>query len=104
MVTERHEGEHGRLPVRMGRGEGRGHLAETWRSRSMMRPQRFQTPLAMLRADPDHSVGEQRYLVLGMSNQRRLLVAAFAERPPRTRLISARRATGKERRQYEEEG
>jgi len=37
--------------------------------------------------DPDHSVGEERYVVLGMSNQRQLLVVAVAERPPRTRLI-----------------
>ncbi|MBI3680299.1 MAG: hypothetical protein HY235_07870 [Acidobacteria bacterium] len=37
-----------------------------------------------------------------MSNQRRLLVVAVAERPPRTRLISARRATPSERRRYEE--
>jgi hypothetical protein len=64
----------------------------------------FGDPLAVLLPDPDHSVREQRYLVLGMSNQRRLLVIAFAERPPRTRLISARRATRKERRKYEEEG
>lgn len=64
----------------------------------------FSDPLAMLQADPDHSVGEQRYLVLGMSNRRQLVVVAFAERPPRTRLISARRATRKERKQYEEEG
>ena len=41
-------------------------------------------------ADPDHLRGEERYLLLGMSNRRRLLVVAFAERPPRTRLISAR--------------
>lgn len=60
-------------------------------------------PLAMLQSDPAHSVDEERYIVLGMSNRRRLLVVAFAERPPRTRLISARRATRKERRQYEEE-
>ena len=33
-----------------------------------------------------------------MSNQRRLLVVAFTERPPRTRLISARQATRRERR------
>ena len=57
----------------------------------------------MLQSDPAHSVDEERYIVLGMSNRRRLLVVAFAERPPRTRLISARRATRKERRQYEEE-
>ena len=64
----------------------------------------FGDPLAILLPDPDHSVREQRYLVLGMSNRRRLLVVAFAERPPRTRLISARRANRKERRRYEEEG
>ena len=64
----------------------------------------FGDPLAILLPDPDHSAKEQRYLVLGMSNRRRLLVVAFAERPPRTRLISARRANRKERRRYEEEG
>lgn len=54
-------------------------------------------------ADPDHSRDEERYLLLGMSNRRRLLVVAFAERPPRTRLISARRTIRQERRLYEEE-
>jgi len=63
----------------------------------------FGDPLAILLRDPDHSVGEKRYLLLGMSNRRRLLVVAFAERPPRTRLISVRRATRQERRRYEEE-
>jgi uncharacterized DUF497 family protein len=64
----------------------------------------FADPLALLMADPDHSIGEERHLLLGMSNRRRLVVVAFAERPPRTRLISARRATRQEQRQYEEEG
>jgi uncharacterized DUF497 family protein len=64
----------------------------------------FGDPLASLMPDPDHSVEEQRYLLLGMSNRRRLLVVAFAEQPPRTRLISARRASRPERRCYEEEG
>jgi uncharacterized DUF497 family protein len=45
---------------------------------------------------------EQRYLVLGLSERQRLLVVAFVERPPRTRLISARRASARERRTYEE--
>lgn len=58
--------------------------------------------LAMLMADPDHSEDEERYLLLGMSIRRRLLVVSFAERPPLTRLISAREATRRERRQYEE--
>lgn len=62
----------------------------------------FQDSLALLMPDPDHSVGEERYIVLGMSNRSRLLVVSFAERLPRTRLISARRATRQERKLYEE--
>jgi uncharacterized protein len=62
----------------------------------------FGDPLAMLMADPDHSEEEERYLLLGTSLQRRLLVVSFAERPPCTRLISSREATRRERRQYEE--
>jgi uncharacterized protein len=62
----------------------------------------FGDPLALLAPDHDHSENEERFLVLGMSNRRRLLVVAFAERPPYTRLISARLATKKERKQYEE--
>lgn len=63
----------------------------------------FGDPLNLLMLDPDHSRDEERHLLLGMSNRRRLLVVAFAERSPRTRLISARRATRGERRRYEEE-
>jgi len=62
----------------------------------------FGDPLAMLMDDPDHSEDEERYLLLGMSLRRRLLVVSFVERPPLTRLISAREATRYERRQYEE--
>lgn len=61
----------------------------------------FGDPLALLMPDPDHSESEARYVLLGMSAKQRLLVVAFAERPPRTRLISARRATRPERRGYE---
>ena len=64
----------------------------------------FGDPLALLMPDPDHSLGEERHLLLGRSSQHRFLVVAFAERIPRTRLISARRATQRERRRYEEEG
>ena len=64
----------------------------------------FGDRLAMLMPDPDHSGDEQRYLLLGMSPRQQLLVVAFLERPPRTRIISARRATGRERRRYEAEG
>ena len=62
----------------------------------------FGDPLSILLPDPDHSVGEERYLVMGTSTQNRLLVVAFVERPPRTRIISARLATRRERHDYEE--
>ena len=62
----------------------------------------FGDPLAILLPDPDHSQGEERFLVLGLSSRRRVLVVSHAERPPRTRLISARLATRRERGQYED--
>jgi hypothetical protein len=37
----------------------------------------FADPVAMLLADPDHSVDEERYVLLGESTQRNLLVIAF---------------------------
>jgi uncharacterized protein len=64
----------------------------------------FADPLALLMLDPDHSEDEERHVLLGMSTRSRLLVVAFSERPPRTRLISARRATRSERRRYEAKG
>lgn len=63
----------------------------------------FGDPLSMNMPDPDHSETEQRFIVLGMSDRYRLLVVSYTERPPRTRIISARLATRHERRQYEEE-
>jgi uncharacterized protein len=62
----------------------------------------FGDPLSMNMPDPDHSEGEQRFIVLGMSDRYRLLVVSYTERPPRTRIISARLAARKERKEYEE--
>lgn len=62
----------------------------------------FGDPLSLLMDDPKHSLNEQRYLVMGMSSQQRLIVVAFAERPPQTRLISARLASRQERNFYEQ--
>ncbi|MCA1600263.1 MAG: BrnT family toxin [Acidobacteria bacterium] len=62
----------------------------------------FGDPLSMNMADPDHSLDEHRFIVLGMSDRYRLLVVSYTERPPRTRIISARLAARHERRQYEE--
>lgn len=63
----------------------------------------FGDPLSMNMSDPDHSEGEHRFIVMGMSDRYRLLVVSYADRPPRTRIISARLATRHERKQYEEE-
>ena len=58
--------------------------------------------LSMNMSDPDHSEGERRFIVLGHSARSRLIVVSYTERPPRTRIISARLATSRERDQYEE--
>ena len=63
----------------------------------------FGDPLSMNMPDPDHSEGELRFIVMGMSDRYRLLVVSYTDRPPRTRIISARLATRSERKQYEEE-
>ena len=53
-------------------------------------------------ADPLAILKEERYLLFGASGRGRILVVAFAERPPSTRVISARRAARSERIRYEE--
>ena len=63
----------------------------------------FDDPLFVIFADPDHSVEENRFIIMGESNQNRLLVVSYTERPPKTRLISARKATPSERKKYEED-
>ena len=62
----------------------------------------FGDPLAMNMPDPDHSLNEERFILLGLSHRLRLLVVAYVERGVQTRLISAREATRRERIQYEE--
>jgi uncharacterized DUF497 family protein len=61
----------------------------------------FGDPLEVIISDPDHSVGEQRFLSMGISVAGRLLVVAYTEREGRIRLISAREATARERKSYE---
>ena len=59
---------------------------------------------ARLKHDPDHSEDEDRFILLGFSAKLRLLVVAHAYRQDETeiRIISARRASRKERKQYGE--
>jgi uncharacterized DUF497 family protein len=52
-------------------------------------------------ADPEHSIEEERSVLIGISQLGRVLVVSFTERQWRIRIISARLATRRERRQYE---
>ncbi len=61
----------------------------------------FADPLATTIYDPDHSDDEDRYLSLGLSSENRLLVVSFTDRDERIRIISARVASRRERKQYE---
>ena len=62
----------------------------------------FRDTLSITIADPDHSDYEDRFIDIGMSHRRQLLVVAYAERKDKIRIISARRATRAERKNYEE--
>jgi uncharacterized DUF497 family protein len=63
----------------------------------------FDDPLARIFSDEDHSNGEQREIIVGHSILERLLLVSFAEcGPDRIRIISARKATRKEQKDYEE--
>jgi uncharacterized DUF497 family protein len=63
----------------------------------------FGDALALTYQDPDHSEQEQRFITVGMSNARRLLIVAHAERGDRIRIINAHRTSPAERKQYEQE-
>jgi uncharacterized DUF497 family protein len=55
-----------------------------------------------LTVEDTHSVTEERFVTLGVDSTGQLLVVVYSWRGERIRLISARKATGRERRQYEE--
>ena len=61
----------------------------------------FADPLSVTICDPVRSEDEDRYIALGESQRRRLLVVVFTDRGDRIRLISARVATRRERKDYE---
>ena len=60
---------------------------------------------ALLRQDPDHSAGEERFVLLVLSSALRALVVCRCYRHRTTiRIISARKANRGERDQYERTG
>jgi uncharacterized protein len=62
----------------------------------------FDDSLSVTFPDPEHSVGENRYVIIGISGLGQLLVVSHTDRGNLTRIISARKATRQEKRFYEE--
>ena len=61
----------------------------------------FGDSLAVTVSDPDHSIGEERLITIGQSSSGRLLVVCHIEQGDTIRIISARRATAHEGKDYE---
>ena len=62
----------------------------------------FGAPLSVTIFDPAHSQAEDRFIILGRSHLDKLLVVVHTERGDNIRIISARHASRRERKQYEE--
>jgi uncharacterized DUF497 family protein len=68
----------------------------------------FADPLSSTFPDPEHSLGEERFVIFGLSHLGRVLAVMYSERhrpgdnAEVIRLISAREATRSERTAYEE--
>lgn len=62
----------------------------------------FLDPLALTFPDPDHSGAEAREITIGRTAGHRVIFVAHSQRGDRMRIISARKTTRRERRQYEE--
>ena len=63
----------------------------------------FDDPLSTTFPDADHSEGEQRFLIVGISAVGRIVVVSHTETGDTIRIISARTATGRERKFYEKD-
>jgi uncharacterized DUF497 family protein len=62
----------------------------------------FDDPLSTTFPDADHSVGERRFLIVGMSALARILVVSHTETADTVGIISARSATRHEQKFHEE--
>ena len=62
----------------------------------------FGDPLSVTIPDPEHSRGENRYILIGQTLDSKLVVVSHTERGSTIRIISARFASKHERRAYEE--
>jgi uncharacterized DUF497 family protein len=62
----------------------------------------FADPLARIFPDEEHSVDELREIIIGHSARRQLILVNFTSIDDRVRIFSARKATRRERKDYEE--
>ena len=62
----------------------------------------FDDPLSDTFPDPDHSLHEHRFIIMGSSESGKILVVAHTDDGELVRIISARDATHGERKSYEE--
>ena len=62
----------------------------------------FGDSLGKIVEDPRHSIGEKRFVLMGRSDQDRLLAVIYTEQRDVVRIISARSVTAQEQRDYEE--
>ena len=62
----------------------------------------FADPLSVTGYDPLHAVDEERFLTMGTSVDGQLLVVSHTDRGESIRIISAREATRRERKDYED--
>lgn len=62
----------------------------------------FADPLSVSVPDPRHSAEEERFVLFGRSDRNRLVAVMHTERGEVIRIISARLATPRERREYAE--
>lgn len=62
----------------------------------------FADPLSLTDDDAVHSTVEDRFLIVGRSALERVLAVTYSYRDSAIRIISARKATGRERKAYED--
>ena len=62
----------------------------------------FGDPLSITFPDPDHSIYESRFITIGLSSGSKIIILSHTDRGDNIRIISARKATRKEQRFYEE--
>ena len=95
-----------KLPVPLSFDWNKGNIDKNWQKHKVHFKEAeedfLNKPLSLLR-DIKHSQSEERYIALGITNQKRKLHIVFTIRNNKIRIISARNQSKKERKLYGEE-